>query len=136
MPQVRGGHRQPIGRGPPIALLVRVKVGVGGHQVSQLIGGVDRYRQGMVEVVGGALGDALLSPGAGKLSTLHDQDIDLVALPGQRAAVVGPRGEQTIDVAPVLVAHSATEQTPLMDTKSLDPERHLPECGPQVEGNH
>lgn len=100
---MRGGHHQPLSRGQPIALLMRVKVGVSRHQVPQLIGRVDSYRQDVVEVIGGALDDGLLSPGAGKGGALHDQDVDLVALPGQRAAVVGARGQQAVDVASALI---------------------------------
>jgi hypothetical protein len=90
----------------------------------------------VVEVVGDALGNGLLSPEAGKGGALHDQDIDLVALPGQRATVIRAGSEQAVDVAPVVFAHSATEQTPLMDTKRFNPERHLAECGPRVKGNY
>ena len=90
----------------------------------------------MVEVVGRALGDGLLRPGAGKGGALHDQDVDLIAFPGEGTAVVRARGEQAIDVAPVMITDSATEQAPLMDTQGLNPERHLAERGPEVEGNH
>jgi len=47
------------------------------------MGGVDGNGQDVVEVVGRALGDGLLRPGAGKGSVLHDQDVDLIAFPGE-----------------------------------------------------
>ena len=88
----------------------------------------------MIEIIGAVLGEGFLRPWAGEGHALQQQQIDLVALPGQRSAIVGAGGQQAIDCSTVIAVdglHGLAQQTPLMQTERLNPERHLTEALPE-----
>lgn len=90
----------------------------------------------MVEVVVLGLGEGLLGPGADEADVFVKQNVDLVALPREGAAVIGAGGEQGVDLAAGdevagVLGNCFGEEAPLVEAEGFDVEREAVEGLPQ-----
>jgi hypothetical protein len=97
---------------------------VRGHQVPQLVDGINGERDQVVNGVLAALCDGLLRPWAGEVPALHQEQVDVVALPSEWPPVIGPVGQQFIDVPSPhrrVRLHALCKEAPFVNGEGLDP---------------